>query len=206
VTISPYYFKTTRLSSLTKWLQLHFSDALACMGNQLENSPEKDTESFQAIFVTFFPKVQAMLMRQGADKETAEEIAQDTLFAVWRNSHQFSSDKGRISAWIYAIARNLRIDRLRRQAVWQRSYGELHTLEHLHGAAVDDQPWVGERSDVESALDRLPPDQLEVIQLSFIDGLSQAEIAKKLGLPLGTVKSRMRLAFKKLRSGTGRDG
>ena len=58
-----------------------------------------------------------MLMRQGADRDTAEEIAQDTLFAVWRKSHQFSIDKGTISGWIYAIARNLRIDRIRRQNV-----------------------------------------------------------------------------------------
>lgn len=146
-----------------------------------------------------------MLMRQGADKDTAEEIAQDTLFVVWRKLHLFSIDKGTIAAWIYAIARNLRIDRLRRQAVWQRFYADLETIERLHGGAIDVQPWVGERSDIESALDRLPAEQLEVIQFSFIDGLSQGEIAEKLALPIGTVKSRMRLAFKKLRSATDRE-
>ena len=175
------------------------------MGNLLEKDPEWGAGAFHALFVTFFPKIRAMLMRQGADKETAEEIAQDTMFAVWRKSHQFSSEKGRISTWIYAVARNLRIDRFRRQAVWQRLYAELETVERLHGEAVDAQPWVGERRDIESTLHGLPPEQLEVIQLSLIDGMSQAEIAQKLRLPLGTVKSRMRLAFKKLRSPAERE-
>jgi RNA polymerase sigma-70 factor (ECF subfamily) len=180
-------------------------DAWAYMGSQQENNTEKDSQAFRALFVTFFPKVRAMLMRQGADKDTAEEIAQDTLFAVWRRSHQFSIDKGTISAWIYAIARNLRIDRIRRQQVWQRFYADLETIERVHGEAIDAQPWVGERSDIESALNGLPAEQLKVIQLSFVDGLSQGEIAKKLALPIGTVKSRMRLAFKKLRSATERE-
>jgi RNA polymerase sigma-70 factor (ECF subfamily) len=171
----------------------------AGMGDQKENNSEKDAGSFQALFVTYFPKVQTMLMRQGADRQTAEEIAQDTMFTVWRKSDQFSANKGSISAWIYTIARNLRIDRLRRRAVWQRLYADLETIERLHSGAVDVQPWAGERRDIESAFEKLPPEQSEVIQLSFIDGLSQAEIAERLALPLGTVKSRMRLAFQKLR-------
>ncbi len=171
----------------------------AGMGDQKENNSEKDAGSFQALFVTYFPKVQTMLMRQGADRQTAEEIAQDTMFTVCRKSDQFSANKGSISAWIYTIARNLRIDRLRRRAVWQRLYADLETIERLHSGAVDVQPWAGESRDIESAFEKLPPEQSEVIQLSFIDGLSQAEIAERLALPLGTVKSRMRLAFQKLR-------
>ena len=175
------------------------------MGSQLEKNTEQDSQAFRALFVTFFPKVRAMLMRQGADRDTAEEIAQDTLFAVWRKSHQFSIDKGTIAGWIYAIARNLRIDRVRRQQVWQRVYADLETIERLHGEAADAPSWVGESSDIESALNGLPAEQLEVIQLSFVDGLSQAAIAEKLALPIGTVKSRMRLAFKNLRSAAERE-
>jgi RNA polymerase sigma-70 factor (ECF subfamily) len=175
------------------------------MGDQFDKIGEKDASAFRALFATFFPKIQAMLIRQGADANTAEEIAQDTMFAVWRKTHQFSNDKGSVSAWIYAIARNLRIDRVRKNAVWQRLYAELETIEWLGGEAVQAQQWVGERNDVEIALRGLPPEQLEVIQLSFIDGLSQSEIAGRLKLPLGTVKSRMRLAFDKLRSSVGRE-
>lgn len=175
------------------------------MGSQPEKNTEKDSPAFRALFVTFFPKVRAMLMRQGADRDTAEEIAQDTLFAVWRKSDQFSIDKGTVAGWIYSIARNLRIDRIRGQQVWQRFYADLETIERLHGDALNVQPWVGQTSDIESALNRLPAEQLEVIQLSFVNGLSQAAIAEKLALPIGTVKSRMRLAFKKLRSAAERE-
>jgi len=175
------------------------------MGSQLENNTAADSQAFRALFVTFFPKVRAMLMRQGADRDTAEEIAQDTLFAVWRKSHQFAIDKGTISGWIYAIARNLRVDRIRRQTVWQRFYSDFETIERLRGEAIEPQAWAAERSEIESALNGLPPEQLEIIRLSFVDGLSQGAIAEKLALPLGTVKSRMRLAFKKLRSAAERE-
>jgi RNA polymerase sigma-70 factor (ECF subfamily) len=175
------------------------------MGDKTEDIEIKDAAAFQSLFTAFFPKVLAMLMRQGADKETAEEIAQDTMFTVWRKAHQFSGDKGSVSAWIYAIARNLRIDRIRKAVGWQQVYSELEVMERLHGDAGDAQHWVGERDDIEKALQGLPAEQLEVVQLSFIDGLSQTEIAARLGLPLGTVKSRMRLAFEKMRSVVGRD-
>jgi RNA polymerase sigma-70 factor (ECF subfamily) len=101
------------------------------LGNQQKDNAEKDAGAFQALFMAFFPKVQAMLMRQGADKETAEEIAQETMLAVWRKRHQFSADRGKVFTWICAIARNPRIDRIRRQIVWQRTYTEWETIERL---------------------------------------------------------------------------
>lgn len=164
-----------------------------------------DAGAFRSLFVTFYPKVKAMLIRQGADKETAEEIAQDTLFAVWRKSHLFSNDRGSISAWIYTIARNLRIDRIRKQAVWQRFYTEFETMERIHNSADELQPWKQEPGYIETVLGRLPPEQLQIIQLCFVDGLSQSEIAARLALPLGTVKSRMRLAFEKMRFAAERE-
>lgn len=171
------------------------------MGNQLKNNPdERDAGSFRSLFVTFYPKVKTMLMRRGAAREAAEEISQETMFAVWRKSHQFSIDKGDVSGWIYTIARNLHIDRLRRQAVWQRLCMDLETMERLRNSIKDTQSAMSERDDLESALGKLPPEQLQVVRLSFVDGHTQAEIAAKLALPLGTVKSRMCLAFEKLRS------
>lgn len=174
------------------------------MHDSAEKGAPKETGEFRSLFAAFFPKVRAMLMQQGADKDTAEEIAQDTMFAVWRKAAQFSDEKGNLSAWIYAIARNLRIDRIRKNAVWKRCYTELEAIERLHGEAYA-REWAGERNDVENALRLLPREQLEIIRLSFVHGLSQKEIALKLGVPLGTVKSRMRLAFDKLRSAVGPD-
>jgi RNA polymerase sigma-70 factor (ECF subfamily) len=174
------------------------------MGDQLKKiADERDAGAFQSLFLTFWPKVRTMLMRQGADRETAEEIAQETMLAVWRKSHQFSSDRGSVSTWIYTIARNIRIDRLRQQAVWQRYYEELENTQR-HEPTADEPVYLEQqRNDLETALGGLPPEQLQVIQLSFVDGLSQSEIAAKLGLPLGTVKSRMRLAYDKLRVAAG---
>src|SRR5262245_36499355 len=79
----------------------------------------RDQDAFRTLFLTFGPKVKAMMLRHGADVETAEEIAQETMIAVWRKAHLFVESKGSISTWIYTIARNLRIDRIRRQPVWQ---------------------------------------------------------------------------------------
>jgi RNA polymerase sigma-70 factor (ECF subfamily) len=78
-------------------------------------------------------------------------------------------------------------------------------IQRLQDEAVDAGPWAGERHEIESALQELPPEQLEVIQLAFVDGLSQGDIAEKLALPLGTVKSRMRLAYKRLRVSVERE-
>jgi len=160
---------------------------------------ERVVNDFRSLFLTFGPKVRAMLLRQGADLATADDIVQETMLIVWSKSHLYARDKGALSTWIYAIARNLRIDRVRRQIVWENLCGE---MEQLRDAAIDEnevETREQERMQVSQALAELPDEQSEVVRLSFIEGLSQNEIAERLNLPLGTVKSRMRLAFEKLR-------
>lgn len=160
---------------------------------------DRDAGAFKSLFTTFGPKVRAMLMRQGADSETAEDIVQDTMLTVWTKSHLFAEDKGALSSWIYAIARNLRIDRIRRQVVWDQMRHDLATFHSAHAAADVSVSREQDRLQVANALSGLPSEQLQIVKLSYIDGLSQNEIAEALKLPLGTVKSRMRLAFDKLR-------
>jgi RNA polymerase sigma-70 factor (ECF subfamily) len=138
-------------------------------------------------------------MRQGADSETAEDIVQDTMLTVWTKSHLFAEDKGALSSWIYAIARNLRIDRVRRQIVWDQLRHDLAAVQDPYACADATVSRQQDRLHVANALSGLPMEQLQIVKLSFIDGLSQNEIAAELKLPLGTVKSRMRLAFDKLR-------
>lgn len=145
-----------------------------------------------------------MLVRQGADGETAEEIAQETMLTVWRKLCQSSNDIGGVTAWTFTIARNLSSGRLRRQAVWQDSSEELDTTKLPQGSAGDTPSWEREQGDIECGLGKLPPEQLQVMQLAFVDGLSRAEIASKLDLPLGMVKLRMRLAFDGLRGSAER--
>jgi RNA polymerase sigma-70 factor (ECF subfamily) len=89
--------------------------------------------------------------------------------------------------------------------VWQRFYAEFETMERLQSPVEEMRSWELEREDIEKALAGLPPEQLQVLQLSIVEGLPQTEIATKLSLPLGTVKSRMRLAFEKLRGARERE-
>ena len=161
---------------------------------------DRSDEAFRKLFEDFAPRIKNYMMRQGADASTAEELAQETLMTVWRKAALYSEDKGNPSTWIFTIARNLRIDRLRRETNW-------HELTDEHAASIpsdesppDDQASEQQRSArVKAVLGQLPPDQLEVVTLAFIDGLSHSEISEKLGLPLGTVKSRIRLAYQKVR-------
>ena len=143
------------------------------------------------------------MMKVGSDPASSEEITQETFIRVWRKAGQFDPKKASAVTWIFTIARNLRIDRLRKENrptfdpddpifIPETSQTPLENME---------QSTVVER--VKLSISGLPEDQREVVQLSFIEGLSHQEIADAIGLPLGTVKSRLRLSFVKLRHALG---
>jgi len=159
----------------------------------------RSVDAYRELYVTYAPRIKSYMMRQGADPATAEELAQETLLMVWRKAALYSGEKGSPTTWIFTIARNLRIDRLRREVAWQElpeGHNEIASSDALPDEVASD----AERSGrVTAALAKLPPDQYEVVSLSFLDGLSHSEIAARLNLPLGTVKSRMRLAYQKVR-------
>lgn len=158
-----------------------------------------DRSAFTALFEQFAPRVKSYMIRQGAEPALAEELAQETLLTVWRKARLYSADKGSASTWIFTIARNLRIDRIRRETAWQE-LPEGHAEIASDDQSPDEEVAERERQAViQAAMAELPVDQLEVVTLAFVDGLSHSEIAERLGLPLGTVKSRMRLAYQKLR-------
>lgn len=158
-----------------------------------------DVEAFKALFQTYAPRVKSYMLRQGADASTAEELAQETLLTVWRKASLYSDDKGSATTWIFTIARNLRIDRLRKEVAWQ-PLPEDNDQQPSPDPAPDEELSERERGErVRAMLAELPADQAEVVTLAFVEGLSHSEIATKLGLPLGTVKSRMRLAYQKIR-------
>lgn len=162
-----------------------------------------DRQAFQNLFEKYAPRVKSFMMRQGADPSTADDLAQETLLAVWRKASLYSIDKGSVTTWIFAIARNLRIDRLRKEQTWLE-LPEGYDQEASTEAQPDDVLAEQERRiNMRRALDGLPPDQHEVVLMSFIEGLSHREIADRLELPVGTVKSRIRLAYFKLRNAVG---
>src|SRR5262245_52693707 len=159
-----------------------------------------DPAAFRELYEAYGPRVKAYMMRRGADAGTAEDLAQETLLTVWRKAALYADERGSMTTWVFTIARNLRIDRLRREMPFQE-LPEWRLAEPSSEAQPDEVLAEKERQErVRAALAELPEDQREVVQLSFLEGLSHSEIAERLALPLGTVKSRMRIAYQKVRT------
>lgn len=160
---------------------------------------KQDRSAFTELFAFFAPRVKAYLMRLGAPPVEAEEIAQDVMVTVWRRAETFDASRASASTWIYTIARNRRIDAIRR-----RRRPELDPNDPMFvpdpEPAADTIMETAQREDrLRAALKQLSDDQRALLQRAFFDGLSHSEIAASSGLPLGTVKSRLRLAFARLR-------
>lgn len=161
-----------------------------------------DREAFARLFAHFAPRLKAFLLRGGADDEAAEELVQETMVAVWRKAALFDARQAAASTWIFTIARNQRVDRFRRQGPAGETPAEPVDPDALvHDAPALEEQLHTERMEhrVRAALRQLPPEQAEVLRLSFYEEEPHARIAALLGIPLGTVKSRVRLAVAHLR-------
>jgi len=159
----------------------------------------RNRDDFSVLFSHFAPRLKSMLLGSGTIAETAEEIAQEAMLSVWRKCEMYDSKKASASTWIFTIARNLRIDRYRKEKRPELDPND-PSLVPAQEIPADEQVDLRDREIiVKSALGDLPEDQRVVVKLSFEKGLSHQEIAEELGLPLGTVKSRLRLSFEKLR-------
>ncbi len=159
---------------------------------------QHDKQMFVRLFVYYAPRVKAYLMRQGVDAAGAEELAQEAMLIVWRRCETFDPEKASASTWIYTIVRNLRIDALRKQRRPMFDAGDpaLAPTPPLR----PDEFLLGEQRErrVREALAQLPAEQATVVRLSFFEDKPHGEIAAALSLPLGTVKSRLRLAMRRL--------
>ena len=159
----------------------------------------QDKASFADIFQHFAPRIKSYMVKLGCVDEMAEELAQQTLLQVWRKAQLFDPEKAAASTWIFRIARNIRIDVLRKQKHFFDVDFDLATIECEQEDAEVKINREQKNQRVILALTDLPLDQARIIRMSFYDGLSHSEIAKQLKIPLGTVKSRIRLAFGRLR-------
>ncbi|MTI43290.1 RNA polymerase sigma-70 factor (ECF subfamily) [Roseibium hamelinense] len=160
---------------------------------------DRDRSAFAELFDHFAPRLKGYLMQQGADANLAEEIAQDVMVTLWRKAELFDPSKSSASTWLFRIARNRRIDRLRRQKTAELD-PEDPSLQPSAPADVASEMDARLREErVREALKSLPNEQQDVVRQAFFTGLSHSEIADRTGLPLGTVKSRIRLAFGRLR-------
>ena len=172
----------------------HFADLIESIAET------KNREAFAALFAHFAPRLKGYLMRLGASDGQAEEVAQEAMLTVWRKAALFDRKKAAASTWIFTIARNRRIDILRRQKFPEIDADDPTLVPDM--PAQPDEEVIGQRegATVRAALEKLPPEQRELVRLAFYNGWSHSKIAEDTNLPLGTVKSRLRLAFARLRN------
>lgn len=161
---------------------------------------DRDRYAFKLLFAHFGPRVKAVMMKSGADHALAEDLVQDVMMTVWRKVELYAPERGTVSTWIFTIARNARIDRLRRTS--SRPYDDIDELELPSGDknAEDETLAAQQAGRIAEAMNDLPDEQRKIIELAYMHGMAQSGIAEKLELPLGTVKSRMRLAYAKLKA------
>ncbi len=159
----------------------------------------RDREAFAQLFEYFAPRLKAYLMKAGAPAGAAEDFAQDAMLTVWRKADLFDPTRASAATWIFTIARNRRLDVLRRESR-ALPVPEI-ALAAEEPERPDDHPSNIEQAGLlREAMQHLSPDQIEVLRLAFFLDNPHSEIARQLDLPLGTVKSRIRKAMIKLRT------
>lgn len=172
----------------------HFADLLVAVADR------QDRAAFAELFAYYAPRVKSYLMRLGSDGAQAEEIAQDVMVNVWRKASLFDRTQASVSTWIFRIARNRRIDVFRRARRPDLDPEEPMILPSGVEAPEARVESLETEARVRAALTGLPEEQVSLLKLAFYEGLSHREIAEKIGVPLGTVKSRIRLAFAKMKT------
>lgn len=157
----------------------------------------QDRAAFAQLFRHFAPRVKAFLMKSGAGATLAEECAQDVMATLWQKAHLFDPSRASVATWVYTIARNRRIDALRKARRAEPEELDWGPAPEPDQAEVMEAQQETER--LGRALNALPGPQRTLIERAFYGELSHSEIAAETGLPLGTIKSRIRLALDKLR-------
>ena len=165
-------------------------------------------EALSALYDRYGRLVFGLAFNSVGDRATAEEITQDVFLRVWQRAGQYRSDRGQVSTWLTGITRHRAIDQLRHDRTRPAAPGAWAKVPPEAGQAAGPEQSVAlalEREQVHRALAALPEDQKQVLALAYFQGLSQSQIAAALDLPLGTVKTRIRLAMQKLRQALGGD-
>ena len=169
----------------------------------LEQISNRDRDALETLYERYGRRVFALAVRILGDAVSAEEVTQDVFMSVWRRGASYTSKKGKFTTWLFSIAHNRTIDELRKRRR-DRSRINDDIDDHLNLESGDISPAdatvaQSEYTKIRTAMENLPEEQKNVVELSYFKGFTQTEIAAKTGQPLGTVKTRMRLALKKLR-------
>jgi RNA polymerase sigma-70 factor (ECF subfamily) len=164
---------------------------------------KRDRHAFERLYGYFAPRIKHYMMQHGADEASADDLAQETMVQIWRKARYYDPQKAAATTWIFRVARNLRIDKLRKNRLHEVELTA--DAEHRDEGAgchecFEKQP---DADRLRTLVGSLPEEQLDVVRLAFFEGLSHSEVSHYLSIPIGTVKSRLRLAFGKLRMGMG---
>jgi len=164
-----------------------------------------DEEAFRSLFAAYAPSAMALAARVLRQSHLAEEIVQEAFVTLWLGAELYDERRGSVKAWLMTMVHHRAVDAVRREET-QRRRADDATAELREGTedpsddVVEAVAAPGERAAVRDALDALPPEQREVLELMYFDGLSQTQVAEKTGAPLGTVKSRALLGMRRMRT------
>lgn len=162
-----------------------------------------DRAAFKILFEHFAPRLKTFILRQGIDVGMAEDVVQETMVNVWRRAAQFQPEKASAATWIYAIARNMRIDMIRKARRPEPDMSDPAFISDAPPLADETMIRAKDAESLRNILAGLPAEQQTVLQKAFFEDKPHAQIAEELGIPLGTVKSRIRLAVRHVRSEFG---
>lgn len=166
-----------------------------------------DESALSVLYDRYARVVYSLILKIVHNQQVAEELTQEVFLRVWQQSSSYSRERGRFASWMLGIAHNLAIDEIRRgkarpQQVYDNPEESRSLLEVADRSPEPDEMALGgiRRDFIVEALERLPGNQREVIEMSYFGGLTQSQIAERKGEPLGTIKTRTRLALQRLRS------
>lgn len=164
---------------------------------------DRDRSALAALFGHFGPRIKAYLMRRGCDAGEAEEVVQEVMVTLWRRAETFDCRQANASTWVFTIARNKRIDMVRRERRPEIDPDDPALVPAENGSAERGVERAQEAARLRAAMASLPAEQRELLSLAFFEDKPHSTIAAESGLPLGTVKSRIRLAMVRLRKELG---
>jgi RNA polymerase sigma-70 factor (ECF subfamily) len=164
---------------------------------------DRDRSAFAAVFGHFGPRIKAYLMRRGSDAGAAEEVVQEVMVTLWRRAETFDARQANASTWVFTIARNKRIDMMRRERRPEIDPEDPALVPAENGNAEDRVERAQDAARLRGAMASLPAEQKDLLTMAFFEDKPHSTIAAESGLPLGTVKSRIRLAMARLRKELG---
>jgi RNA polymerase sigma factor (sigma-70 family) len=183
--------RTPRRDSITEHLSDHGLLALVARG---------DRDAFARLYDTYAASAYSLALRVVRDRDLAADVVQDAFLAIWNQASKFDSSRGQPSTWILTVTHHKAVDIVRREER-RRAESMEEASETIDGAApVEEQAWQGvAREQVRAAMSKLPDPHREVLELAYFAGYTQSQLAERLAVPIGTVKSRTFAAMNALR-------